>query len=56
MKILCSMNDQDFDKIKNHIDCREWANPIEDEFIFYEPTDSFLIMLALYEIKYHQSN
>jgi len=55
MKILCSMTDSEFDKIKSHIDCHDWANPIEGEFVFYEPTERFVFMLALFDIEYHKT-
>jgi len=50
MKLLCSMSDEEFDKIKNYIDCREWSNPMQDEYIFYDATEQFQITLALFSI------
>jgi hypothetical protein len=54
MKISCTLTDQEFNLIESHIDCREWANPMQDEFIFYDPTEKFRLILALYSITYYQ--
>ena len=54
MKISASMNDEQYDRIEKYIACREWANPIEDEFIFYDPDPKFLTMLILFNIDYYQ--
>ncbi len=54
MKISCTLTDQEFNLIEPYIDCREWANPIQDEFIFYDPTEKFRLILALYSITYYQ--
>jgi hypothetical protein len=53
MKIACSMNDEEFDKILPHIRCADWANPMEGEFVFYEPTNQFLVMLSFFDIEYY---
>ncbi len=50
MKLLCSMTDEEFEQIKTHIDCREWHNPMEGEYIFYDPSDRFRFILALFSI------
>jgi hypothetical protein len=51
MKLLCSMSDEEFEQIKRHIQCREWHNPIEGEYIFYDPTQSFQLILNLFAIQ-----
>lgn len=56
MKIQCSMTDSEFDLIKNHIDCREWTNPMDEEYIFYYPTERFVLMLALHGIEYYSAD
>lgn len=53
MKIHATITDSEFEKIKAYIDCRIWANPMQDEFIFYDPTERFLLMLALFNIEYY---
>ena len=50
MKLLCTMTDEEFEQIKTHIQCREWHNPIQDEYIFYDATEQFQITLALFSI------
>lgn len=50
MKLEASMTDAEFDLIEKHIDCDQWANPMEGEFIFYNPTERFRLILALYDI------
>ena len=53
MKIHVTMSDQEFDQIEKYIDCTEWCNPMQDEFIFYNPSLPFRVMLAFYEITYY---
>ena len=50
MKLLCTMSDEEFEQIKSHIACREWHNPMADEYIFYDATEQFQIILALFSI------
>lgn len=54
MKIECTITDEEFELIRDHIDCKQWANPMEWEFVFYEPTDNFLFMLAINGIEYYR--
>lgn len=54
MKISVSMNDDDFNRIEKYIDCRDWANPMQDEFVFYDPDPKFLMMLALFDIPFYK--
>jgi len=51
MKIHCTITDEEYQRIEPYIECSEWANPMEDEFIFYNPSPRFMIMLALYDIE-----
>ena len=55
MKLLCTMSDEEFEQIKTHIQCREWANPMADEYIFYDATEQFQFMLALFSITTYTS-
>lgn len=48
MKYQLYLTPEQFAEIEPHIDCREWANPIEDHYVFYDPTPSFEIILALF--------
>jgi hypothetical protein len=54
MKISCSLSDEIFDRIEPHIDCRDWGNPMEDLFVFYDPTEQFLVTLALFDITFYR--
>jgi hypothetical protein len=56
MKISATITDGEFEQIKYYIDCKDWANPIQDEFIFYEPTQRFLLILALFNIAIYEVN
>ena len=47
MKIYCSLTDFEFDKIKNSIQATDWGNPIEGEYVFYDPSERFFLLLAL---------
>lgn len=56
MKICCSMTDEEFDKIERYIKCDDWSNPIEGEYIFYNPSYLFRWALALNGIETWQDN
>lgn len=49
------MSDQQFDQIEPHIQCREWSNPMADEYIFYDVTEAFVLTLALFSITTYTS-
>lgn len=50
MKILASMCDQEFDQIEKYIECDQWSNPILGEYVFYNPTERFRLMLTMLDI------
>jgi hypothetical protein len=50
------MNDEQYDRIEKYIACKEWANPIENEFIFYDPDPKFLTMLILFNIEFYKED
>ncbi|CAB5223800.1 hypothetical protein UFOVP389_14 [uncultured Caudovirales phage] len=54
MKISVSMSDEEFDRIEKYINCRQWGNPMQDEFVFYDPAPQFLTMLTLFDITYYK--
>ena len=54
MKISATIPDEEFDRIEKYIDCREWANPMQDLFLFYDPAPKFLTMLCLFNIEFHK--
>jgi hypothetical protein len=54
MKILCTMSEDQFNSIEKYIECHDWANPIEDHYVFYEPTSQFLFIMALFNIQVYK--
>lgn len=46
------MTDEEFAKIERYIKCDDWANPMQDEFVFYNPSEMFKLVLALNNIDY----
>jgi len=56
LKISATITSDEFHKIERHIACREWGNPIEDEFVFYDPTGEFLTLLTLFDITYYKED
>jgi hypothetical protein len=50
------MTDEEFDKIERYIKCDDWSNPIEGEYIFYNPSYLFRWALALNGIETWQDN
>jgi len=53
MKITCTMSDEQFALIEPHIDADSWGNPMQDEFVFYEASERFRIILTMYNIDYY---
>jgi hypothetical protein len=56
MKILCTMSDDEFEQVKRYLKCDDWSNPMQDEYIFYNPSDMFRWALALNGIETWQDN
>lgn len=54
MKYTATITDEEYEKIRPYIDCREMGNPMQDEFVIYDPTDQFLVVLSLFNIEYHR--
>lgn len=50
MNIHCTITDDEFSEVEPHIDCG-FSNPMQDEFIFYDPTDLFILKLMLMGIE-----
>jgi hypothetical protein len=50
MRMVVYMPSSEFDLIEPHIDCEGWSNPEEDLYIFWNPTNKFRMLLALYSI------
>lgn len=50
-KIYATIDPQEFQTIERYIKCRDWANPIEDEYVFYEPSLMFQYVLKFYNIQ-----
>jgi hypothetical protein len=53
MKVYCCITDQEFENLEKYIDC-EFTNPSDQEFIFHNPSNEFLLMLGLFSIEYYQ--
>ena len=45
------MTDEEFAQIERFIKCDAWANPIDEEYIFYNPSEMFKLVLAFYNIR-----
>lgn len=52
MKYSATITDEEYEKIRAHIQCSEISNPMQDEFVIYNPTDHFLTILALFNIPF----
>jgi hypothetical protein len=52
MKYSATITDEEYERIRPYIDCREMANPMEYEFVIYDPTDEFLTILILFNITF----
>ena len=50
------MSDEEYNKIEKYIKCREWAKPIKNEFVFYDPNPQFLTMLCLFNIEFRRED
>ena len=50
------MSDDEFEQVKRYLKCDDWSNPMQDEYIFYNPSDMFRWALALNGIETWQDN
>jgi hypothetical protein len=55
MKLLASITDEDWAIIEPYVDC-EFANPLPDEFVFYDPSPILQWRLAFLGIEIWQDN
>ena len=53
MKINVTLTDQEYAQIEPYIECSQSGNPMADEYVFYNPSERFLVMLGLYGIKFY---
>lgn len=51
LKIYATIDPNDFAKIERYIKCDQWANPLEDEYVFYNPSLMFQYVLKFYNIQ-----
>ena len=51
MRYHCHIPEDIWPKIDPYIDCDSWANPMEEEYWFDNPTDRFRFILALLSIE-----
>lgn len=50
MKLMATITSEQMAKLHPHIDCEDWAEVFEEEYLFVNPTPAFKIMLALLDI------
>ena len=50
LKVYATIDPKTFQRIERYIKCKDWANPIEDEYVFYEPSLMFQYVLKFYNI------
>jgi len=55
MKIYVSMSEDEFNQVAAMIPsgCSDWANPLDEEYIFYNPTEQLRLWLTLKSISYY---
>lgn len=47
MKIMATITAEQMEKLYPHIDCEDWAEVFEEEYVFYQPTPSFFLIMKL---------
>jgi hypothetical protein len=50
MKLMATITLEQMHKLYPHIDCDDWAEVFEEEYVFYNPTPAFQIIMKLMEI------
>jgi hypothetical protein len=50
MKLMATITPEQMDKLYSHIDCEDWAEVFEEEYVFCNPTPAFQVIMKLMEI------
>lgn len=53
MDIEMSLTDQEFDQIEPYIDCRDWLNFMDGEFLFLDCTPRMIVMITLMGLEFY---
>jgi len=50
MKLMATITAEQMQRLYPHINCRDWAEVFEEEYVFVDPTPAFQIIMKLMEI------
>ena len=50
MKLMATITPEQMEKLHRHIDCRDWAEVFDEEYVFVDPTPAMVIIMNLLEI------
>lgn len=50
MKLMATITPEQMAKIRDHIDCDQWVEIFEEEYVFYNPTERFRLIMCLFDI------
>jgi hypothetical protein len=50
MRLMATITAEQMPKVYAHIQCDQWAEVFEEEYVFVNPSPAFKIMLALLDV------
>lgn len=50
MKLMATITAEQMAKLYSHIDCEDWAEVFEEEYVFVNPTPAMIVIMKLMEI------
>lgn len=50
MKLMATITPEQMDQLYRHIDCEDWAEVFEEEYVFLNPTPAMIIIMKLLDI------
>jgi hypothetical protein len=50
MKLMATITSEQMDQLHRHIDCRDWAEVFDEEYVFVDPTPAMIIIMKLLDI------
>jgi len=50
MKLMATITEEQMTKLYPHINCREWAEVFDEEYVFVDPSPAMVVIMKLMEI------
>ena len=50
MKLMATITPEQMAKLHPHIDCDDWAEVFDEEYVFVNPTPAMIVIMKLLEV------